>query len=75
MKQRPTAFFSDGRQIDADLYLPSDLASGDTRPALVTCSGYQGLKVWGSNNTSGRQTYAAIRAEQASEANHSRRLS
>ena len=45
MKQRPTAFFSDGRQIDADLYLPSDLAPGDTRPALVTCSGYQGLKV------------------------------
>lgn len=38
-------FYSDGLRLDADLFAPRNLAPGDRAPALVTCSGYQGLKV------------------------------
>jgi fermentation-respiration switch protein FrsA (DUF1100 family) len=44
MQRRPVRFFADRYLLDADLYLPDDLAPGETRPAIVTCSGYQGLK-------------------------------
>src|SRR5206468_66816 len=31
--------------LDGELYLPDEAAPGDRRPAVITCSGYQGLKV------------------------------
>lgn len=45
MQQRRISFFSDGLRLDGDLYLPDDLAPGERRPGVITCSGYQGLKV------------------------------
>ena len=44
MSRRPTGFYSDGLRLDGELYLPEDLEPGERRPAIVTCSGYQGLK-------------------------------
>lgn len=38
------SFFSERLRLDGEIYLPDDLAEGEARPALVTCSGYQGLK-------------------------------
>ncbi len=45
MQRHPVRFFSDRHLLDGDVYLPDDLEPGETRPAVVTCSGYQGLKV------------------------------
>jgi pimeloyl-ACP methyl ester carboxylesterase len=44
MQRRAVHFFADRFLLDGDLYLPDDLREGETRPAIVTCSGYQGLK-------------------------------
>jgi dienelactone hydrolase len=44
MQKRPIQFFSDGSKIDADLYLPDEPEGGRRYPAIVSCSGYQGLK-------------------------------
>lgn len=44
MQRRPVLFFSDGLQLDGDLYLPDDLAPDERRPTIVSCSGYTGLK-------------------------------
>ena len=44
MSRRPAGFYSDGLRLDGELYLPDDLEPGERRPAIVTCSGYQGLK-------------------------------
>lgn len=43
MRRQPVSFTSAGARLDGDLYLPDDLV-GERRPALVGCSGYQGLK-------------------------------
>jgi fermentation-respiration switch protein FrsA (DUF1100 family) len=44
MQQRPITFFSDGFRLDGDLYVPDDWVEGTRLPAVVACSGYQGLK-------------------------------
>jgi alpha-beta hydrolase superfamily lysophospholipase len=44
MRKRPITFFSQGLRIDGDLYLPDDRPEGERVPAVVACSGYQGLK-------------------------------
>ena len=44
MQTRSVTFFSDGLRLDGELYLPDGLAPGERRPAVITCSGYQGLK-------------------------------
>src|SRR5207248_2589251 len=44
MERRPVTFFSDGLRLDGELHLPTGLEPGDRRPAVITCSGYQGLK-------------------------------
>ena len=44
MERRPVTFFSDGLRLDGELHLPSGLEPGERRPAVITCSGYQGLK-------------------------------
>lgn len=43
MNERPIHFFSDGLRLEGTLYLPSDLAEGERRPAVIACSGYLGL--------------------------------
>jgi pimeloyl-ACP methyl ester carboxylesterase len=40
--RRPVEFFSNGQRIDGDLYLPG--SEPGSWPALILCSGYQGLK-------------------------------
>ncbi len=44
MQRRPVRFFSQRSLIDGDLWLPDGLVAGERRPAVVSCSGYQGLK-------------------------------
>jgi uncharacterized protein len=44
VKSRSVGFFSDGLRLDGELHLPDDLTAGERRPALIICSGYQGLK-------------------------------
>lgn len=44
MQRRPVRFFSERMLLDGDLYLPDDLQPGERRPAVITTSGYQGLK-------------------------------
>jgi uncharacterized protein len=41
----PLPFFADGLRLDADLHLPADETGEAPAPALVTASGYLGLKV------------------------------
>jgi uncharacterized protein len=42
---RQVTFFSDRLRLDGELYLPPGLEPGEQRPAVIICSGYQGLKV------------------------------
>jgi pimeloyl-ACP methyl ester carboxylesterase len=44
MQRRSVQFFSDQSRIDGDLYLPDGPDPGGRYPAIVSCSGYQGLK-------------------------------
>jgi pimeloyl-ACP methyl ester carboxylesterase len=44
VERRPVTFFSDGLRLDGELHLPAGLEPGERRPAIITCSGYQGLK-------------------------------
>lgn len=44
MRHESVRFFADRYLLDGDIYLPNDLQPGETRPAIVACSGYQGLK-------------------------------
>lgn len=44
MQQRPITFFSDDLRLDGDLYVPDDWVEGTRLPAIIACSGYQGLK-------------------------------
>lgn len=44
MNARPVKFFSDRLQLDGELYLPEGAPPLGGWPAVVTCSGYQGLK-------------------------------
>ena len=42
--QLPVTFFAEGLRLDGDLHLPADHRPGERLPAVVACSGYQGLK-------------------------------
>lgn len=44
MQRRSVRFFSERMLLDGDLYLPDDLEPGERRPAVITTSGYEGLK-------------------------------
>jgi pimeloyl-ACP methyl ester carboxylesterase len=44
MRSRPVSFLSEGLRLEGDLYLPDGLEGGTRLPAVVACSGYQGLK-------------------------------
>jgi uncharacterized protein len=44
VERRPVRFFSDGLRLDGELHVPPELEPGERRPAIVVCSGYQGLK-------------------------------
>lgn len=44
MQRRSVGFFSERLKLDGDLYLPEDLTPGEKCPAVIVCSGYQGLK-------------------------------
>lgn len=44
MQGRPVTFFSSGLRLDGDLYLPDGEPGADGWPAVIACSGYQGLK-------------------------------
>jgi pimeloyl-ACP methyl ester carboxylesterase len=44
IERRSVSFYSHGCRLDGDLYLPSERAERERLPALITCSGYQGLK-------------------------------
>lgn len=45
MTTRSLPFFSSGLRLDGDLHLPDDAGAAAPYPAVVACSGYQGLKV------------------------------
>ena len=44
MNREPVTFFSNRDLIDGDLWLPPEGSPGPPYPALIGCSGYQGLK-------------------------------
>lgn len=44
MRRRSVSFPSDGLSLDGDLWLPREGRAGGRCPAVVVCSGYQGLK-------------------------------
>jgi X-Pro dipeptidyl-peptidase (S15 family) len=44
MRHLPGGFFSSGYRLDADLYLPDSESLAPPYPAIIGCSGYQGLK-------------------------------
>ncbi len=44
MQRRPVRFSSERYLLDGDLWLPDDVQPGQRLPAVVTASGYQGLK-------------------------------
>jgi uncharacterized protein len=44
MRHLPGGFFSGGYLLDADLYLPDPETYSPPYPAIIGCSGYQGLK-------------------------------
>ncbi len=40
------SYYSDGLKLEGMLHLPEDMAEGERRPAVIVCSGFQGLKEW-----------------------------
>ncbi len=44
MRELPVTFFAEGLRLDGDLHLPADRRAGERLPAVIACSGYQGLK-------------------------------
>jgi uncharacterized protein len=44
MNQSTVSFFSEGTKVEADLFLPADLKSGERRPAVVLCHGFTGVR-------------------------------
>ena len=44
MRSLPVAFFSSGLRLDGDIYMPGTEPGKGGWPAVVACSGYQGLK-------------------------------
>jgi acetyl esterase/lipase len=46
---KPVTFVVDGVEVAADLYVPSDLAAGERRPALVLLQGFGAVKEFGAS--------------------------
>ena len=46
MRERQAPFYSDGYQLDGAVFLPDDYRSGEKRPAIIPCSGYQGVQAF-----------------------------
>lgn len=44
MLEKEVWFYSDGLRLEGSLYLPNELKPGETRPGVIVCSGYLGLK-------------------------------
>ncbi len=44
MPSQPTSFYSEGVRLAGDLFLPEDLAPGETRAGIVLCHGYTGVR-------------------------------
>lgn len=44
MEKQPISFYSEGHQLDGDLYLPDGLTEADIRAGVVLCHGYTGVK-------------------------------
>jgi fermentation-respiration switch protein FrsA (DUF1100 family) len=44
MQERQAPFYSDGYQLVGTIYLPDDYRAGEKRPAVIPCSGYQGVQ-------------------------------
>ncbi len=42
--EEAVSFFSEGYKLQGDVYVPDDLAPGETRPGILLCHGYTGLK-------------------------------
>jgi dienelactone hydrolase len=46
MNKRSVQYYSDGIRLEGLVLAPDDLRSSEKRPAVVICSGFQGLKEW-----------------------------
>jgi dipeptidyl aminopeptidase/acylaminoacyl peptidase len=44
MPSQPISFYSEGVRLAGDLFLPDDLARGETRAGIVLCHGYTGVR-------------------------------
>jgi alpha-beta hydrolase superfamily lysophospholipase len=44
MQERQAPFYSEGYQLAGTVYVPDDYRTGEKRPAIVPCSGYQGVQ-------------------------------
>ena len=41
---KPVTFFSEGRKLNGDLYVPDDLEASERRAGVLLCHGYTGVK-------------------------------
>jgi dienelactone hydrolase len=46
MNRRSVQYYSDGIRLDGFILAPADLRPNKKRPAVIICSGFQGLKEW-----------------------------
>jgi hypothetical protein len=46
MQERQAPFYSDGYRLDGTIYLPDDYRPREQRPAIIPCSGYQGVQAF-----------------------------
>ena len=44
MMRQPISFYSEGFKLDGDLFLPEDFTADASRPGIVLCHGYTGVK-------------------------------
>ena len=44
MEKRTVTFFSEGTQVEGDLFLPANVKAGESLPGIVLCHGFTGLR-------------------------------
>ena len=44
MKEKIVHFYSEGVKLEGDYYLPDDMKEGESRPGIVMCHGYSGVR-------------------------------
>ena len=44
MPSQAVSFYSEGTRLSGDLFLPDNLAPGETRAGIVLCHGYTGVR-------------------------------